>query len=467
LCEDIVFHILTKLQESLSNTDMNEMDIVEDNFHNILLASSSFWVCILKATGSVEGLHSRHMYVKTVRRAINQLAKKLLDKSIEINMLKNVLGYDDNNLLAYFSTIYETSNLKITKKVLQDLRDSYVSYMNKLNKLNVFYKRFCVKATDKQDYILDIETKLNMQEIVTLENITTKLFWKFHYPIIEVAQRSYIYAESQTFKNVFEKYLGSNEEILTVELIALKYMHATFLNYDSLRVEYKDWTKLECSKISPFWKGVEVKNINHELELISRGMKWQPKDNLKKAVSYLAHIKSWRERLGDLGRTLKNFRVQDVAESWVANVYNRLLKESLTLLELYNAFNEANKHIHSLDDNCWAMIGALSFAGDFISWLQSIAEGDLRNLINGVDDKREVQDETVASLIEVKQFLAPLIKDMVKLFKEGKSTLTVINKFLDHISRITSKNETLHEKITHCCSSSLALQNIYFSILNR
>ncbi|RIB04411.1 hypothetical protein C2G38_683040 [Gigaspora rosea] len=282
LCEDIVFYILTKLQPSLSNIDMN---IIEDNFHMILLASSNFWVCILKATGSVEKLHSRNMYVQTVRRAINQLAKKFLDKSIEINMLKNILlGYDDNQLLAYFSTIYETSELKITKKVLQDLRESYESYMDKLKKLDIFYKRFCVKAIDKQDYILDIERKLNMQEIVILENITKELFWNFHYLIIDIAQRSYIYTESQTFKNVFEKYLESYEETLTVELI-VRYIHSTLLDYDNLRAEYKDWTKLECSKISSFWKGVEVKNINHELELMSRGMKWQPKDSLKNASS--------------------------------------------------------------------------------------------------------------------------------------------------------------------------------------
>ncbi|CAG8567399.1 4452_t:CDS:2, partial [Cetraspora pellucida] len=464
LCEDIVYYIVTKLQESLPNIDINKMDIIEDNLQKILITSSNFWVYILKSTGSVEGLHNRHFYVKTVRRAINQLAKKLLDKSIEISMLKNVLAHEDNKLLAYFSTIVDN---KITKNVLKDLRDSYKSYINKLNKLEIFYKRFCVKATDKQVYILDIETKINMQESVALENTTKESFWKIHYPIIEIAQNSYIYAESQTFKNVFDKCLNTKGEILTVKLIALKYIRTALLDYDNLRAEYKDWTKLECSKISPFWKGVEVKNIDHELELISRDMKWQPKDNLKKAVSYLAHIKSWRERLNDLGKTLKNFRVQDVADSWVANVHNRLLKESLTLLELYNAFNEANKHIHNIDDNCWAMIGALSFAGDFISWLQTIAEGDLRNLINGVDDKREVQDETVASLIEVKQFLAPLIKDMVMFFKEGKSTLMVITKFLDHVYKITLKNESLHEKITHCCSSSIALQNIYFSILNR
>ncbi|CAG8733904.1 10916_t:CDS:1, partial [Dentiscutata heterogama] len=155
------------------------------------------------------------------------------------------------------------------------------------------------------------------------------------------------------------------------------------------------------------------------------------------------------------------------SESWVVDIRNMLLKEPLTLLDLSKISNVTNKHIHNFNDNCWAMMGALSYAGDFISWLQMIAEGDLRNLINGVDDKREIHEETVASLIEVKQFLKPLLNDMVKLSKEGKSTHIIITKFLDHIREINLKNESLHEKISHCCSSNLALQNIYFSIVNR
>ncbi|CAG8800511.1 22407_t:CDS:2, partial [Racocetra persica] len=66
LCEEIIFHILTKLQENLPNIDINKMEIIEDNLQKILIASSNFWVYILKATGSVEGLHNRHNYVKTV-----------------------------------------------------------------------------------------------------------------------------------------------------------------------------------------------------------------------------------------------------------------------------------------------------------------------------------------------------------------------------------------------------------------
>ncbi|CAG8703494.1 18274_t:CDS:2, partial [Dentiscutata erythropus] len=389
LCEDVVSHILTRLQKNIQNVDMDEIDekdIIDDDLHKLLLASSKFWIYILKATGSVE-LLNQHAYVRTVQ------------------------------------------------------------------------------STDKQNYLSDLSAKLKMQEVVTLDDTFQKSFWKFHQPILEVGQRSYAYGKSQTFKNVFEKCLETNEPTLTVKLIATKYIFVAFSDYDRLRAEYNEWSKLECLNISPFWK--DVKNIDHELELMSRGMKWQPNDDIKKAINCLINFKSWKEGLEDLERTLGAFRVQNVTESWVIDIRNMLLKEPLTLLDLSKISNITNKYIYDFNDNCWAMIGALSYAGDFISWLQMIAEGDLRNLINGVDDKREIHEETVASLIEVKQFLKPLMNDMVKLSKEGKSTHIIITKFLDHIREINLKNESLHEKISHCCSSNIALQNIYFSIVNR
>ncbi|CAG8563026.1 45905_t:CDS:10 [Gigaspora margarita] len=467
LCEDVVSHILTKLQENtpINMDEIDETDIIDDDFHKLLLVSSKFWVCILKATGSVE-LLNQHIYLRTVRQSIIQLAGKLLDRSIEIKMLKDILHYKDKYLLNYFSTISTIStNVNFTENHIQSLRNKYASYIDKLNKLNIFYKQFCIKATDQKDYLSDLTPLLKMQGIVTLEDTLQKAFWKFHQPIIEISQRSYIYKKSQTFKNVFENCLENNDTNLTVEMIAKKFIFIAFSDYDRLRTEYNDWINLDSLNISSFWK--DVKDINLELELMSRSMKWQPNDDMKKAISYLIHIKSWKLRLEDLEKTLGAFRVQNLTESWVADMRYRLLKEPLTLLDLSKISNETNKHVYDFDDNCWAMIGALSYAGDFISWLQMIAEGDLRNLINGVDDKREIHEETVASLIEVKQFLKPLINDMVKLSKEGKSTITIISKFIDHVREIISKNKFLHEKISHCCKSSLALQNIYFSIVNR
>lgn len=68
-----------------------------------------------------------------------------------------------------------------------------------------------------------------MQGIVTLEDTLQKAFWKFHQPIIEISQRSFIYNKSQTFKNVFENCLENNDTNLTVEMIAKKiYIYSFF-----------------------------------------------------------------------------------------------------------------------------------------------------------------------------------------------------------------------------------------------
>ncbi|CAG8439230.1 10104_t:CDS:10 [Acaulospora colombiana] len=458
LCEDTVFHILTRLHENL--TKMN-MDITDDNFHKELLNSSKFWVCVLMATGSVEQIHKNHVYINIVQQAIIQLATKLKDKSIKINILKGVLDYDDKRLLPYFATI-NGSSTNITQITLNSLRNDYETYLRKLDDLNTFYRRFCVDTADAQKYINDLELKSNSNN-VTLEDVLDENFWKLHKLIITAAKRSYIYAKSQTFKNVFEKQLKTCKMTLTVELVATKFMPMTFSQYDQIRTEYEDWQKLDCLKISSFWK--DAMNIDNELELMSRGMKWNSKDNLKTAISYLASIKQCMDRLGDLEKTLGVFKVQNVTESWVVKVHNKLRKEPLLLGDLFKAINEMNKHIDNFNDNCWEMVRALSYAGDFVNWLREIADSDLRNLFNGVAEKQE-KEETVGLLIEVKQFLVPLMNEL-KLFKESSATQMIIYKFLEQIRGIILMNDSLPDKISKCCSNSLALQNIYFSIFDR
>ncbi|CAG8457534.1 1322_t:CDS:2, partial [Dentiscutata erythropus] len=289
-----------------------------------------------------------------------------------------------------------------------------------------------------QNYIDDIKSKLNLQEKVILQDAFDESFWKLHQPIIDIAQSVYIYIDSQTFKNVLEKLSKSRGVTLTVELVATKFMREAYIKYNRLRAEYRDWMTLDCTRISTFWKG--VKDIDYELELMSRGMKWYPKDDLKKAI----------------------------IECWVANVRNKL-KEPLTLIELYKAINEINRSLTDFDANCWKIIKSLSFAGDFLTWLYTVGEVDLRNLMNTVDESedREVQENTITSLIEVKQFLMPLMNSIRQFYKEGKSTHTIIFKFLDHIRDIASKNPSLSQKISQCCLSNLAIQHVYFTILNR
>src|SRR5204863_6809120 len=69
-----------------------------------------------------------------------------------------------------------------------------------------------------------------------------------------------------------------------------------------------------------------------------------------------------------------------------------------------------------------------------------------------------IQDDTVSSLIQVKQFLFPL---MNKNKNEGFAG------FLVALQHVIKKNSTLGEKIALCNSSNMALRNMYENISNR
>ncbi|CAG8796904.1 4033_t:CDS:2, partial [Dentiscutata erythropus] len=158
--DEVVFHIMTRLHENLPETEKNDI-----NFIKALLASSSFWIYILLATGSTERLHRQHAYVKMVRQAIIKLVSNLRNMSIEIGLLKEILNYDDDRLLNFFATIgNDNVSLMIDITVLQSLRDNYKEYLGKLKNLEIFYTRFCIDIVDVQNYIDDIKSKLNLQE---------------------------------------------------------------------------------------------------------------------------------------------------------------------------------------------------------------------------------------------------------------------------------------------------------------
>ena len=69
-------------------------------------------------------------------------------------------------------------------------------------------------------------------------------------------------------------------------------------------------------------------------------------------------------------------------------------------------------YLSNVNQECWKLIKELSNADDFISFLKEIAAHDIKNMINGVDDhsdERLIQEDTVSSLIQVKQSLLPLM----------------------------------------------------------
>lgn len=111
-----------------------------------------------------------------------------------------------------------------------------------------------------------------------------------------------------------------------------------------------------------------------------------------------------------------------------------------------------------VNQDCWKLIKELSNAAEFVGFLKKIFEYDIRNLVNCeyYSDERLIQEVTISSLIQIKQYLFPLMN----------KNMETINDFLAEILKVIKKNDTLGEKIALCKSSNMALQNIYNNIQN-
>jgi len=453
------------LQESASYQGADE---ISDKFHQTLLGSWKFWASMLTANGCVDRIRQQHVYCMKVRRAIEDLAEKLESQRVTISMLQQLLHYPDQDLCEYFGILDHFNDgkqsLSVEPRNIREFREVFASYQKTLSHLSTFYEQFCQKdarVTNVEAYLNDIAKRRDSLDKVKYKDILLEEYWGIHQSIADVAERIYPYRTSRTFANVFEECLKEEEESepLTVEIVAQKVTTAAFKKYDEKRAAYKDWEKLTCAQASPLW--TNVKDVRHELELMSKGMKWKPSTDLVRSIRVLAEIPEWKERLRYLIDVLKIFAVVDDDEEAFSTMLAGLEKETMPLKDLKKLIKKLEKAIRDLNDGCWKIIKEIAAARELLVWLDKIGSDELKNVINGVDDhsdERLIQEDTVSSLMEVKQFLAPLKSVDVQLR---------VPEFLKKLRELADKNKLLAERIALCNGHRSALMNMYENITNR
>jgi hypothetical protein len=446
---------------------MNHLEAKDTNIKNStnlstiilnILKTYRFWRLIFNATGRVENLHS-HSYVKHVRGLIIKFADMIIEESITIRSLQEILDIDDDSLINFFN--FSVKNEKFGKDVIKRLRQKHRGYVLKMDQLRTFYDNFCPieKVKDVQKFLDDINNRNNNLENTTLKEVLSANYWDFHKKNLNCARRVHKIAKSLTFRNIFDNCMKSEEVDLTVENIAQTLMQAVFDKYELLCRQYNEWEKLKCSEGSVLWKNVI--DVEKELSLIGDHMQLEKSQKLIKTLAHLSLVPTQIERLQQLSTVTVMFKVAHTKEDWLERLQLILRDDYLWLGKLINFFDIFNQHLGSINDDCWDLVKELSQAGDFIIFLHKIADHDIKNLINGVDessDERLIQEDTVSSLIQVKQFLLPLLKTAEKLSLKG---------FLDEISAITQQNAKLGNKVALCNSNNMALQNLYNSISNK
>ncbi|RIA80402.1 hypothetical protein C1645_882190 [Glomus cerebriforme] len=156
LCEDMICYIMFILKTKSTISDPSEQ-------HLSILKSHKFWNIILNATGNVKRLKS-NSYVQHIQMSIAELNRLLLEKTIDIKLLNQILEYSDEYLSQHFSML-KTFNMKAMNDIIT--QDEIVvlriiineDYANRLDQLIKFYEEFCSapKVINVNDYIQDIQ----------------------------------------------------------------------------------------------------------------------------------------------------------------------------------------------------------------------------------------------------------------------------------------------------------------------
>ncbi|UZO21060.1 uncharacterized protein OCT59_013464 [Rhizophagus irregularis] len=438
MIEDTLCYILDGLQRksNLSDTSEQYLDIIK---------FGKFWILILNATGSVEKLNE-NSYFKHIQMSTVKINRLLIEKSINIQLLQQLLKYSDEQLFRYLDeTIGKKKSLGeviVTQGEITNLRKLCHNYELKLNQLLKFYNELCSasKITDVNDFTQDLKKRMHNLDNVILNQTMLSDHWLFHEKVLNSAILYYKFNQSQIFRNIIEVYFKEDDNATNVEYIAQKLMPSVFEKYDSICKQFKEWGKLKRSDVSLLLRNIT--NVNVELDFMEGYM--SSKNRFIQALDNISKIPQWIERFENLKNVAKIFKVPINEDDWLSKSI-RILKNNSRILRVLNDFFDYFGKNHSINQDCWDLIKALSVAEELMISLQIIDRFGIKYLINYTDlsEKliQEGQEDTISSLIQVKHLLFPLM---------NKDKIENVDELLKGLWLVIEKDSTIVKKITLC-----------------
>ncbi|CAB4393294.1 unnamed protein product [Rhizophagus irregularis] len=445
MSEDILYHIMTILQDQSSA-------FTSSQHHLNILKASKFWNVVLCAGGSVAKLNS-HPFIKYIKESINEIGLLFAEKMIDMQLLQQLLEYSDKKLFKHF---YSTSKkdflggIIATRDEIAKIRKLYDNYRFQNTILLTFYTEFCpvAQVTDVNDYIKDVKQHTTNLDKIEMKQVLAPDYLAFHEKTLECAKRCYKFRQSQIFRNIFEACIKEDAAATKVEYIAQKLIHIVFDKYNALCKQLEEWGKLKCSDAYLLWRNVA--DVNSELDLM---VDCEISERLLKT---LADFSKWIERLEKLEKVVEIFGVQRYDDDWLSKSIRNLKDDSMELEKTNNLFDYLDKNFIKVNQDCWELIKELSNADDYIGFLKKISKRDIKLLFNDVNDHSDEKLTQFSLLVQVNQFLFPILN-------KNKET---ISDFLKELLHIVEKDHTLGEKISLCNSYNSIFQNIYNKIQN-
>ncbi|KAL3859950.1 hypothetical protein ACJMK2_010129 [Sinanodonta woodiana] len=488
-----------------------------ENFIN-MVKISEFWMLLFRMEGSQTESIKRHEKFKEGKKCIEFILESLESKKITCSYLEKISKVQEAKELLVAMGQKSKSDIewlwKSTISVVQREKEKVACVMNILSKVRkaIPDKSLPDEWNEFERHFRDVDIKLKGGKLSTSYVLDGNNIWFNCSRLPSLCEKLICYIDSQVFWNACLHILTNQPELVTEweqlleeeEALNLKELEKAALDEElttlkSLKYLFKqgdhesssfescvhflevlehrgglkyreDWMLLCKDEEVPMTHIVNMfkkSDIKTEMSLQENSLKLSIEPRRRHALQRYNNFDDYYKQVKAMEKTLKALGIKlcsdrkflDVVES-----FDNLMAMSvgeISLEQVSEAIKTVHEMAHGLDKDGIQVLSVVGESTSLIQFLKDVADVDLRNLIDAVEEVSEhsVNETTVLSLIDVKSFLQPVLKKSTE--PDVKNLFQTI---LKQIKKIKPKE--LIGKISDCRDNLHNLKALYSNVAN-
>lgn len=461
-----------------------------------VLTHSAFWLKLLSYKGAHDNELKSHDALLEMKCAVLSFAESTWKCEISLKDFKRFDGMIQDAAVLIERLDQKPGSVKEGHRFLIHWRKMKLAYDESLHKftlLNALYasflRRMKCSIADIQEVKKDlkrIEEKLDANSCCPMGDMNKPGFFLSAFDLLQPAEKLYPLKDFKTFINLCQQctqtvfarkadFHESSELNLSVwfdeESVSLGESEvSTFDVADYLEkeciVKFRDWVKEVTNEEAYLTTAAQfgTKHIYKEIKEASKHFAIPVNDNILSALEWLSCLADYNGKAKNVQKILQvldlheSFPELDAAMDTFFDCLDR--PEEVTIEELADVMKELKDLFSEKDDDWWVLIKELSKATELVHFIRQTLDDDFRNFIDAVEEQSEqtIDESTVSDLIQVKQFLQPLLR---QTFNEPQE-------FFDSTKKSMQKEgKDIAGKIHQCSVNLHGLKALYQHVANR
>ncbi|XP_052068616.1 uncharacterized protein LOC127707898 [Mytilus californianus] len=258
------------------------------------------------------------------------------------------------------------------------------------------------------------------------------------------------------------KHVSLQSVLRIVEIIAKD----CFGRYKQLWDNYANETEHSITELRTMFLG--VKDMDKEIRQAEKTCIFRLKPHTRNSLIRFSNLPSYGQTVDTIKVAAKTFKFDNKEDSLYIDTVQKfegLLSGNLsgiTLQDMTPILNQIDIVHNVINSDLQDILQALKTSSALLDFLREVADDDLRNLIDAVEEHSEqyVRESTVSDLIEIKRFFNPVLKG---------NFLENIGKLFELLQRQVENigNNKIPEKIYICRDNLHSLKALYRNAANR